>query len=59
MAEVTTVKEYKMKSNIFPQIISGYVNLKYLFTFRAGPNCESGAWRFLKTFIYTWNSNRF
>lgn len=53
MAEVTTVKEHKIKSDVFPQIISAYVNLKYLFTFRAGPNAETDAWRFLKNiYIY-------
>lgn len=46
MAEVTAVKEHKIKSDIFPQIISGYVNLKYLFAFSAGPNSETDAWRF-------------
>lgn len=43
---MTTLKEHKIKSDLFPQIISGYVNLKYLFTFRAGPNSETDAWRF-------------
>lgn len=53
MAEVTAVKEHKIKSDIFPQIISGYAHLKYLFAFKAGPNSETDAWRFFKNiYIY-------
>lgn len=55
---MTTLKEHKIKSDLFPQIISGYVNLKYLFTFRAGPNSETDG-DFFKTLICTRKSNKF
>lgn len=43
MAKLTTLEEHEIKSNLFLQIISGYANLKYLFTCRAGPNSETDA----------------
>lgn len=43
MTKLTTLEEHEIKSYLFLQIISGYANLKYLFTCRAGPNSETGA----------------